>query len=65
MIEGRRSLAIILQSMPFLQWRRDAIDLIGVTVLIGWFLHFALKPAPPPYFRGDDMTNLFAYWSQG
>jgi hypothetical protein len=44
--------------------RTIAPDLILVALLIAYFLHFALQSLPA-HFRGDDMTNMFHYWSAG
>ena len=44
--------------------RAIAPDLILVALLIAYFLHFALQSLPA-HFRGDDMMNMFRYWSVG
>ncbi len=44
--------------------RAIATDLLLVALLIAYFLHFALQSLPA-HFRGDDMTNMFHYWSVG
>jgi hypothetical protein len=44
--------------------RTIAPDLILIALLIAYFLHFALQSLPA-HFRGDDMTNMFRYWSAG
>jgi len=42
--------------------REIPIDLVSVTLLIGYFLHFALQSLPA-HFRGDDLANMNDYWS--
>jgi hypothetical protein len=44
--------------------RTIAPDLILVTLLIAYFLHFALKSLPA-HFRGDDLMNMAHHWSAG
>lgn len=47
------------------RWSRSIVpDLILVTLLIAYFLHFALKSLPA-HFRGDDLTNMAHHWSVG
>jgi hypothetical protein len=42
--------------------REIPIDLVCVTLLIGYFLYFALQRWPAR-FRGDDLANMHDYWS--
>ena len=46
-------------------FRRAALlDVILVSLLITYFLHFALLSLPA-HFRGDDLMNMHYYWSAG
>ena len=45
-------------------YRHIMFDLICVTVLIAYFLHFAL-PALNGGFREDEMHNMWIYWRAG
>jgi hypothetical protein len=47
-----------------LAYRRTLVDTIGVVILIGYFLHFAL-PALRAGFREDEMMNMGIGWCAG
>src|SRR6266496_1008168 len=59
-LEGLNKLHSKNRGLP----RAIATDLLLVVLLIAYFLHFALQSLPA-HFRGDDMMNMFNYWSIG